>query len=83
VPVAGSPATLFRAHQASACPASMMPLSEDWTALNNKVDAMTPTGNTNVTIGMAMPMVTLVLPVGVMASTLLLSAVQFSDSGII
>ena len=53
VPVAGSPATLFRAHQASACPASMMPLSEDWTALNNKVDAMTPTGNTNVTIGMA------------------------------
>jgi Flp pilus assembly protein TadG len=53
VPVAGSPATLFRAHQASACPASMMPLSEDWTALNNKVDAMTSTGNTNVTIGMA------------------------------
>ena len=31
----------------------MMPLSEDWTALNTKVDAMTPTGNTNVTIGMA------------------------------
>ena len=52
VPVAGSPATLFRAHQASGCPAPMMPLSEDWTALNAKVDAMTPTGNTNVTIGM-------------------------------
>ena len=48
-----SPATLFRAHQASACPASMMPLSYDWTALNNKIDDMTPTGNTNVTIGMA------------------------------
>jgi Mg-chelatase subunit ChlD len=32
----------------------MMPLSEDWTALNSKVDAMTPTGNTNVTIGLAM-----------------------------
>jgi von Willebrand factor type A domain len=29
----------------------MMPLSDDWTALNSKVDAMTPTGNTNVTIG--------------------------------
>ena len=28
-------------------------MSEDWTALNAKVDAMTPTGNTNVTIGMA------------------------------
>jgi Flp pilus assembly protein TadG len=51
--VAGAPATLFRAHQASACPTSMMPLSEDWTALNSKVDAMTPTGNTNVTIGLA------------------------------
>jgi Flp pilus assembly protein TadG len=53
VPLAGSPATLFRAHQASNCPVPMMPLSEDWTALNAKVDAMTPTGNTNVTIGMA------------------------------
>src|SRR3954451_14301616 len=31
----------------------------------------------------AMPMVTLVLPVGVIASTLALSAVQSSDSGII
>ena len=53
VPVAGAPATLFRAHQAAACSASMMPLGYDWTALNNKVDAMTPTGNTNVTIGLA------------------------------
>src|SRR6185312_14460100 len=25
----------------------------DWTALNNKIDDMTPTGNTNVTIGLA------------------------------
>ena len=31
----------------------MMPLTTDWTALHNKVNAMTPTGNTNVTIGMA------------------------------
>ena len=31
----------------------MMPLGEDWTALNAKIDAMTPTGNTNVTIGLA------------------------------
>ena len=46
--------TKYRAHQASACPAAMMPLSTDWTALNNKIDAMTPTGNTNVTIGMQM-----------------------------
>ena len=53
VPVAGAPATLFRAHQASNCPTAMMPLGEDWTALNAKIDAMTPTGNTNVTIGLA------------------------------
>jgi Flp pilus assembly protein TadG len=44
--------TKYRADQATACPAAMMPLSADWTALNAKVDAMTPTGNTNVTIGM-------------------------------
>jgi Flp pilus assembly protein TadG len=51
--LAGSPATLFRAHQATNCPTAMMPLSEDWTALNAKIDQMTPTGNTNVTIGLA------------------------------
>jgi uncharacterized protein YegL len=50
---AGSPATLFRAHQAANCPTAMMPLSEDWTALNAKIDQMTPAGNTNVTIGLA------------------------------
>jgi Mg-chelatase subunit ChlD len=36
-----------------------MPLSQDWSALNSKVDAMTPTGNTNVTIGMQMAWQTL------------------------
>ncbi|MDQ2955171.1 MAG: VWA domain-containing protein [Pseudomonadota bacterium] len=44
--------TKYRAHQASNCPTTMMPLSTDWTALNSKIDAMTPNGNTNVTIGM-------------------------------
>jgi len=48
-----SAATKFRAHQASNCPAAMMPLSQDWNALHAKIDAMTPTGNTNVTIGLA------------------------------
>jgi hypothetical protein len=52
-PVPGAPATLFRAHQASACPASLVPLGHDWTALHGKIDAMTPAGNTNVTIGLA------------------------------
>ena len=43
---------MYRAHQASACPTAMMTLTSDWTALNSKIDAMTPTGNTNVTIGL-------------------------------
>jgi len=42
----------YRPHQVSYCPTSMMPLSTDWTALNSKIDAMTPSGNTNVTIGL-------------------------------
>ena len=37
----------------------MMTLSTDWTALNSKIDAMTPTGNTNVTIGLQMAWQTL------------------------
>ena len=52
--VAGSPSTMYRANQAQNCSASMMTLSYDWTALNSKIDAMTPTGNTNVTIGLQM-----------------------------
>jgi hypothetical protein len=48
----GGASSSYRAHQAAACPTSIMPLSTDWTALNSKIDAMTPTGNTNVTIGM-------------------------------
>jgi Flp pilus assembly protein TadG len=57
--LSGSPATMYRANQASACPAAMMTLSYDWPALNSKIDAMTPTGNTNVTIGMQMAWQTL------------------------
>ncbi|MFZ5692742.1 MAG: vWA domain-containing protein [Pseudomonadota bacterium] len=47
-------ATLYSAHQANNCPVSMMTMTNDWSALNSKVDAMTPTGNTNVTIGLQM-----------------------------
>jgi Flp pilus assembly protein TadG len=46
-------ATYFQPHQASNCPVSVLPLTNDWTALNAKVDAMTPVGATNVTIGLA------------------------------
>ncbi|MBX9774695.1 MAG: VWA domain-containing protein [Xanthobacteraceae bacterium] len=52
-------ATKYRAHQATNCPTAMMPLSTDWTALKGKIDAMTPAGNTNVTIGMQMAWQTL------------------------
>ena len=31
----------------------ILPLTGDWTALNKRVDEMTPNGNTNVTIGLA------------------------------
>lgn len=50
-PGAGA-STQFPAHQASSCSAEMIPLSHDWDALNARVDAMAPAGNTNVTIGM-------------------------------
>jgi Flp pilus assembly protein TadG len=50
----GGAAINYRAHQTSNCSTSMMPLSTDWTALNAKIDAMTPNGNTNVTIGLQM-----------------------------
>jgi Flp pilus assembly protein TadG len=59
VTATGSSTVNYRAHQAAACPAAMMPLSTDWNALNAKIDAMTPTGNTNVTIGMQMAWQTL------------------------
>jgi len=45
--------TLFPAEQYSLCPVQLMPLSYDWTALNSKIDAMTPNGNTNQAIGLA------------------------------
>jgi len=44
--------TLYSAHQAKNCPASMIGLTSSWSALNSKVDELSPTGNTNVTIGL-------------------------------
>ena len=39
--------------------APILPLTSDWTALNNAINAMTPVGNTNVTIGANWGMATL------------------------
>jgi len=51
-PVAGS--TLYPTEQYSSCPVSLIGLSNDWTALSNKITAMQPVGNTNQAIGLQM-----------------------------
>jgi Flp pilus assembly protein TadG len=51
-PTAG--ATLYPAEQYSSCPAQLMGLSNDWTALSSKIDDMQPSGNTNQAIGLQM-----------------------------
>src|SRR5271166_5429315 len=49
----GTGSTLFPAEQYSYCPVPLLGLSYDWTALNAKIDAMTPNGGTNQAIGLA------------------------------
>ncbi len=49
-PLAGS--TLYPAEQYSSCPVATMGLSNDWTALSAKIDAMQPKGSTNQAIGL-------------------------------
>jgi Flp pilus assembly protein TadG len=46
--------TLYPAEQYSSCPTALIGLSNDWTALSNKIDAMQPAGNTNQGIGLQM-----------------------------
>jgi Flp pilus assembly protein TadG len=50
-PISGG--TLFPAEQYSSCPTAILPMTFDWTALKNKIDAMQPAGNTNQAIGLA------------------------------
>lgn len=52
-PTTSAPATLFPARNCTKSTlAAIMPLTTDWAALKARVDAMTPSGNTNVTIGL-------------------------------
>ena len=44
---------MFPAEQYDYCPEELMELSYDWKALNKKVDALYPNGNTNQGIGIA------------------------------
>ena len=60
MPTSGNVGTLFPAEQYSYCNSGsssylqpIMPLSYDWSALKNRIDAMKPTGNTNQGIGLA------------------------------
>ena len=48
----GQASTLYPAEQASDCPAKMMGLSYDWTALKSKIDELQPDGTTNQPIGL-------------------------------
>jgi uncharacterized protein YegL len=47
-----SSATRYPAEQYDSCSVPLMQLTNDWTALNAKVDAMLPVGNTNQAIGL-------------------------------
>ncbi len=52
VPVVGSAATLYPVDNVDCKPVELMPLSYDWAALNNKIDSLVASGNTNTTIGL-------------------------------
>jgi hypothetical protein len=51
-PATGTSATLFPAEQYGSCPTPILSLSYNWPALNSKIDAMQPNGNTNQAIGL-------------------------------
>jgi Flp pilus assembly protein TadG len=50
----GTPSTKFYAEQWTDClPATITPMSDKWGDLKDQIDAMTPSGNTNQSIGLA------------------------------
>jgi Flp pilus assembly protein TadG len=53
-PTTSIAATLFSAEQYSSCPQAAMGLSYDWSAMRTLVNNMTPAGNTNQAIGLAL-----------------------------
>jgi Putative Flp pilus-assembly TadE/G-like len=48
-----TPSTGFPAIQSNICPTKILPQSYEWKTLHDKIDAMTPNGNTNQGIGLA------------------------------
>ncbi len=59
-PTTSITATLFSAEQYSSCPQAAMGLSYDWTTMSNLVTNMSPAGNTNQAIGLALGWMSLV-----------------------
>lgn len=59
-PTTAITATLFAAEQYSSCPQAALELNYDWTGMNTMVDNMTPGGNTNQGIGLALGWMSLV-----------------------
>src|SRR5262249_39437791 len=59
-PTTSIKATLLPAEQYNPCPQAVMPLSYNWTGMSNLVNAMTPGGNTNQAIGLALGWMSLV-----------------------
>jgi len=53
-PTTSITATLFSAEQYSACPQAAMGLSYDWSGMTSLVNNMSPNGNTNQAIGLAL-----------------------------
>jgi len=49
----GSSAKNFPTEDYEFCPTPILPLTNNWTALNQKINLMSPNGNTNLTIGLA------------------------------
>jgi Flp pilus assembly protein TadG len=53
-PDPGNTATLFAAEQFGSCAQAALPLSSNWTQMNTLVNGMSPGGNTNQNIGLAL-----------------------------
>jgi Flp pilus assembly protein TadG len=59
-PIPGVTDTMFSAEQYDPCPQALMPLSYNWTGMTNLVNNMSPGGNTNQAIGLALGWMSLV-----------------------
>ena len=59
-PTSAIPATQFAAEQYGSCPQSVMPLNYNWTSMTTLVNNMSPAGNTNQAIGLALGWMSLV-----------------------